>query len=166
MIKDFRPTRIDGATAYIPLTRGYEAVVDVDDIPLLDGRHWHAVNAASGLVYAVNKANSVSIYMHRLLLSASPGIMVDHADRNGLNNTRQNLRLATNSQNQFNQGLKASNTSGFKGVSFHKGRQSFTSRIMVDRKHVFLGYHATAEGASMAYAIASSRLHGDFGRFA
>lgn len=84
----------------------------------------------------------------------------DHRDRNGLNNQRANLRAATTAQNSRNTGLRANNSSGFKGVHATRGRWRAVLRVDGRRHH--LGYFATAEAAGRAYDAAAVDLCGEF----
>lgn len=60
------------------------------------------------------------VRLHRLIMGASLGDEVDHEDRNKLNARKNNLRLATSSQNKMNREIQNNNTSGYKGVSWNK----------------------------------------------
>lgn len=68
-----RPIRIEGNVAYIPLTRGFEAVIDAADVPLVDGRNWCAA-VKPNATYAVRKEKRdgkiVGMHLHRVILSA------------------------------------------------------------------------------------------------
>ena len=88
--------------------------------------------------------------------------MVDHIDGIKTNNNILNLRWASSSQNAFNQGKPKTNTSGFKGISFDKGRQKYRAQININGKYKHLGYFQTAEDASHAYDEKAKEIHGDF----
>jgi hypothetical protein len=169
MIKKIRGIRIEGNMAFVPLTQGYEAVIDADDVPIVSSWNWYALTR-SNTVYAVRNLpnNKGIISMHRALLGFPVGMEVDHRDRNGLNNTRRgesgNLRVASHAENMRNQGLRADSTTGFKGVSLHKPTGRYHAYIWVDGKRKSLRYHDTAEQAHKAYSAASLDLHGAFGR--
>ncbi len=162
-----RAIRIEGDIAYVPLTKGYEAVIDAADVPLVDGQRWSALVKRNG-IYAVRTVisgqDSTALYMHRLLAGDPSGLQVDHADGNSLNNRRSNLRPATVSQNAQNRGTSARNTSGYKGV--HRSRGKWRARIVIDGASRCLGRHDTPEAAHAAYCKASAELHGEFGRTA
>ena len=90
-----------------------------------------------------------------------PSRQIDHANGNPEDNRLANLREATASQNQCNQGLGRNNTTGFKGVTrYRDGR--WAARIKRDGREHFLGYFNTPEDAHAAYCAAATRLHGDF----
>ena len=61
--------------------------------------------------------------------------------------------------------ISSDNTTGFKGVSYHKQRKKFVSNIGFNGKLKHLGYYATAEQAHQAYVAAAKELHGEFARF-
>jgi hypothetical protein len=99
--------------------------------------------------------------VHRLIWVLVTGSLpkhdVDHINRNRTDNRWCNLREATRKQNSQNKGTQKNNTSGFTGVTLHKGK--FRAQICVDRKLRHLGYFPTAEEASSAYLAAKRELH-------
>ena len=169
MSKAIRQIRVDGNIAYVPLTKGYEAVIDAADVPLVDGWNWTA-NVRSHTVYAQRKDRSGpmprTVMLHRVIARTPEGLDTDHSDGDGLNNRRDNLRVATRSQNQHNQRVALRNTSGFKGVTWHKAKGKWNALIKLHGKRRNLGYFSLAEDAAAAYAKASEELHGEFGRTA
>lgn len=89
-----------------------------------------------------------------------PGIEIDHADRNTLNDRLENLRLATRSQNTTNRRIQKNNTSGMRGVRFYKPSSKWLARISLNGKTLHLGYFDTKEDAYSAYLDAANKLHG------
>lgn len=166
-MKTLRPIRIDGYSAFIPLTKGYEAVVDAADVPLVGQYNWHA-HGNRHWVYAyrnVKRGNKVTkIMLHRIIMRAPDGMMVDHADGDGLNNRRSNLRLATNSENQRNRRPCPASSSNLKGVTWHAGVSKWQAQIKLNGRSKYLGLFATQEAAHAAYSQAASELFGDFAR--
>ena len=119
--------------------------------------------------YRAITVNSKRYYAHRLAyyfctLTDPECLQVDHIDGNGLNNAFANVRLATPSQNQFNQKKHKNNKSGYKGVS--RFRHKWRAEIKVNGRSQHLGVFDTPELAHMAYAKAAAELHGDFARAA
>ena len=116
--------------ATVELTQGQFAVVDDADLPLVDGYSWCATSktkrgkacwyATTGV--QVGGGRQTTCFMHRLILGLQPGDpQVDHRDGDGLNNQRNNLRLATNSQNQANSnGSPSRRKSRYKGVYWNR----------------------------------------------
>ena len=85
-------------------------------------------------VHAIDCESKLKIYMHRLIMSAPDDKSIDHRDGNGLNNRRDNLRFATQSQNMANRDKMSNNTSGFKGV--FKIRNKYKAQIKVNHKSI------------------------------
>jgi hypothetical protein len=92
------------------------------------------------------------------------GLEIDHIDRDGLNNRRENLRVSTPSQNSQNSRKNSLNTSGFKGVFFQKGLGKWRAQIKTNGKRKSLGCFLSPEEAHEAYCRASDKYHGEFGR--
>lgn len=93
-----------------------------------------------------------------------PAAQVDHRDGARANNRWGNLRLATHPQNQWNTGLRADNSSGFKGVTRPKGRTKWRAYINENGRRKFLGSYPTAEEANQAALAARQVAHGEFAR--
>lgn len=161
-----RPIKIDGAIARVPLTKGFEAIIDAADSALIEGFSWTA-KISGKLVYAKRAQMIDGVYvglaMHRVIAGAPEGVLVDHIDGNGLNNRRANLRFATVSQNLCNRGPQVNNTSGFKGVIWHKSAQKWSAQIKIGRKNKYLGLFDRALDAAHARQRASAEIHGAFG---
>lgn len=91
---------------------------------------------------------------------------IDHRDGNGGNNRWLNLRPASAQQNALNSRRATSNTSGFKGVSWHKKAGKWSAYIILDGRKQHLGLHSTAEAAHAAYMTAASAAQPEFARAA
>lgn len=152
-----------GECAYIPLTQGYYATIDACDVHLVEGYCWTPI-VRKHTVYAYRKNQGRTTMLHRVIMGEPEGMTVDHWDGDGLNNRRSNLRVATKAQNNRNQRLTDRNTSGYKGVSWHKGDKRWRACIHVNNRYVHLGHFLTIEEAHLAYVTASANLHQEFGR--
>lgn len=91
-----------------------------------------------------------------------PKDQIDHKDRNGTNNRWNNIRDATNAENQRNTKISKNNKSGFLGVSWNKKWRKWTATIGFNRKDCHLGYFETKEEAAAAYAEARKKYFGEF----
>jgi hypothetical protein len=167
--KLIRHARVVGNIAYIPLTKGHEAIVDVCDLHLVDKWNWYA-KVDGNTLYAYRNdrsgARARSALMHREILQPKHGELTDHVNGNGLDNRRENLRIATKSQNGANSKPNKRNKAGYKGVHFNSRENRWAARIKHNKKLFSLGLFETAEQAASAYREASVNLFKDFSYYA
>lgn len=95
----------------------------------------------------------------------APLQMIDHINGDKSDNRIANLRLATTAQNQFNKTKAKNNTSGFKGVGYHKCTGMWQAQIKAGKSYAYLGLFPTPQEAHEAYCKAATELHGEFARF-
>lgn len=150
----------DGHFVMIALTHGKFAIVDEADAEWIAsfGRWRTEKGRRSRTCYAVRKQGSRRLLMHALIAGRK---MADHVNRNGLDNRRVNLRAATGTQNQANQGLKSNNTSGYKGVT-SKGDGRWRAGIRAHGRTFNLGTFRDPVDAARAYNVAAVELFGEY----
>jgi hypothetical protein len=138
----------------IPLTQNKVAIIDAEDWELVSKYKWCASKGLNTF-YAYNSRQGLC--MHRLILSTPRGVFTDHIDRDGLNNRRSNLRIATHSQNTIN-----SKTSGklLRGVRINGKR--FVGQIMHNYRQIYLGTFDTEIEAHEAHVNKSIEIYGEF----
>lgn len=150
----------------IPLTQNKVALVDDEDFDRVSAFKWHAQKSRKWRNYAKRNilradGGQTTQCLHQFLM---PGVKsIDHRDGNGLNNCRDNLRPATNQQNQ--RGFKHKRigaSSRFRGVCWHSEHQKWGSYISVSGKRLHLGYFLDEELAAKAYDCAARRFFGEF----
>lgn len=90
----------------------------------------------------------------------SPDTIIDHDDRDKLNNHPSNLRIATLSQNTSNSSPEGWSTTGYRGV--YKDRNKFKASITVNGKYIYLGSYEAIDDASIAYKQASLHYFKEF----
>lgn len=148
----------------IQLTRGKVALVDDEDFAELNKIKWWAGQERGGVTYAQGwiKETKSRRRMHQILINAPKGMQIDHKDGNGLNNQRENLRLASTGSNMQNRGATRFNKSGFKRVRWNKKDKRWTAFIRCQGKDIFLGNYTEPEPAYLAYCLAAHELHGEF----
>lgn len=109
-----------------------------------------------------------SYYAHRLIWIWHNGDLLnnrlDHVNTNTSDNRIENLRLATQSQNNGNRNIPANNTSGHKGVSWNNKLQKWKAYIAIDGDRIHLGYFEKLDEASAAYNLAAEKHFGEFAR--
>lgn len=151
----------------IPLTQGKYAIVDDEDYDRLISFKWCAVKSAQKQprFYAVygrrTGGKTRMIGMHRVIMDAKPGQIVDHVNRDSLDNRRKNLRFCTVAQNVMNS-RKLSGSSKYKGVCKHKKYDVWVAHITVRGKVYFLGQSKVEEDAATLYNVAAQLFFGEF----
>jgi hypothetical protein len=151
----------------IKLTRNKSTIIDNEDFDLVNQYKWFGYkdhNKEKWYVLGYKKGERKKyIYMHRLILSAPKGILVDHRDRDGLNNQKSNLRLCNHSQNLQNQ-KKRSSLKKHKGVYWCKNVNKWNAQIGINSKSYSLGYFDNEIEAARAYNNKAKELFGEFAR--
>lgn len=151
----------------IQLPCGRKTVVDTLDYIRVKNYNWYALKSGkTTYVYGYPRGRRAPlVLLHRLILDVPPGMEVDHRDRDGLNNRRSNLRLATRSQNNANRGKqrrKGGTTSRFKGVFWYPRTGKWLTQIRVDRKQYYIGYFTDEIEAARAFDRANLKMRGEF----
>ena len=153
----------------IALTRFKFTIVDSEDYERLNKFRWAAYRgenlwyASRHKVLKADGSNRGTIWMHRELVKAPKNRVVDHYNQNGLDNRKENLRVATKAQNAYNCKKKSGRyTSEFKGVS--KSDDRWHSRIFFNGRQIHLGSFGTEIAAAKAYDEAAKKYHGEFAR--
>lgn len=93
-----------------------------------------------------------------------PSDVIDHKDCQPDNNRIANLREATLSQNAANSRLSARNTSGVKGVNWHRATGKWVASIGQNGRRHHLGLFTSIEEAATARIAAANRVYGEFAR--
>jgi hypothetical protein len=145
---------------------GLVALVDDEDAALVTQYTWcphkdrETVYVRSSVYLGHGKYRHT--LMHRLLMGTPVGYEVDHKDRNGLNNRRSNLRVATKAQNQGNRRCNRTSKTGLKGVHVRENGR-FQARITGDDGRLHgLGTYDSAEEAACVYDAAAREKYGEF----
>lgn len=144
----------------IKLTQGQVAFVDDEDYERLSQYKWSAIKASPKHPwYAVTNMHTEkgrrSVRMHRVLLGAKSGDVIDHIDGNGLNNTRANLRFCSQSENVRNARKHNASVSKYKGVTPAPQNGRWRAQIQFGGKKIPLGTHASEEMAAFVYNCAA-----------
>lgn len=149
----------------IPLSQGKVALVDDEDFEKVNKYRWrfgckdYAVRGSGTSA----KGNYRTHYMHRVILNAPENLQIDHKNRNKLDNRKDNLRLATNAQNQTNSLRKLCfKTSRFKGVSWSKQKHKWEVRLSVDGKRIYAGRYTDEHEAARVYSALARHHYKEF----
>ena len=153
----------------IQLTKGFCAIVDDEDFERVSSYKWFATTAGQNRGVYARRMRRVSegvstkwIHMHRFILGEKKGCVVDHINRDGLDNRKCNLRFCTPSQNNMNTRLPTTNTSGYRGIFWEKNCKKWEANLRVDNKSIYGGVFKTAEEAARAYDEIAKKYHGGF----
>lgn len=154
-------------TTRIALACGNTILVDDEDVPLVSSRKWRYRRSGGNPgapIYVTANTSSAQLFLHRLILGASRGQIVDHINGDRLDNRRGNLRFASHTENMRNRKKHVSGlTSRFKGVRrARNGKFTAAIRDGVHQNH--LGTFDTEAEAAYVYDLASISIHGAFGR--
>lgn len=145
----------------IILKGGHITLVDDEDYEILKSFKCHmSENAKNGHKYACCMINGRSHYMHRIIANAPRGMVVDHINRNSLDNQKHNLRVCTQMENTQNKRVSKNNKTGFKGVDFHRCKYRATIQIDGIKKHI--GLFDTPQEAADAYDRTAVEHFGEF----
>ncbi len=155
-----RPPTPKGETVKtIPLGDGYYAYVDAADYEWLSRWTWHLYGG-----YAARYRSGKYVYLHREIMKPPRGMIVDHKNRNKLDDTRDNLRNATRAENMRNKGKQHGASSRFTGVSYNKARHKYLAQIRYKGRAYGLGLYVEEIDAAKAYDLAAVALFGEFAR--
>lgn len=150
----------------IKLTQGKVALVDDADFEFLNQWKWIAIKDENTFYAArgeYKNGKQTTLQMHRVLLGLiNPKIEGEHIDRNGLNNQRNNLRIANRSQNCSNRPSFKGSSSKYKGVSRFGNTNKWRARIQKDSVSKTIGIFNNEQEAALAYNNEAEKLHGDF----
>jgi hypothetical protein len=148
----------------LKLTQGMIALIDTKDYGLVKSYRWYAIKSHKKF-YAMTSfwegKNKISFQMHRLIMGFPQGI-IDHKNRNGLDNRRENFRPCTLSQNSCNSSMRINNKSGVKGVSWNKQSKKWVVSIGIKRKTVSFGGYTDKNEAIEVAKKAYASLHKDY----
>ena len=110
-------------------------------------------------ITTVNGRRGVKIYLHRVVAGESMADTIDHIDNNKKNNTRKNLRFATNGMNR----IKTRGSSQFKGVTWNKKCGKWQAQIKIHGgKNVYIGLFDDEHVAAHEYNKLAMLNFGEF----
>ena len=150
----------------IKLTKDKVAIVDDEDYERVNAFKWQFLAASkNGDGYACRdiwiaggKGKHYSYKLHHFIMNSDNTCVIDHINRDKLDNRKLNLRFATDAQNNYNVGLKSNNKSGYNGVYYDPKSNKWIAQIL----HKYLGGYNTKEDAALEYNKKAKQLFGEF----
>lgn len=142
-------------------SKGKEFYFDLEDYDKIKNDYWFV----NGNGYVVT--SNYKKHMHRVIMDVDgdnwTNVQVDHIKTEQKNNNRKNnLRIATPSQNGMNKKTYSNNTSGYTGVYWNKSRSRWTAYISINKKFVCLGFYKNKEDAIKARKEAEEKYYGEY----
>lgn len=148
----------------IRLTKGYTAIIDLEDYERIKDIPWQACLSHNN-VYAANSGKG--LYLHRMIMNAPKGKQVDHINGNSLDNRKSNLRICEPKQNTWNRRCDGlingkPRTSKYKGVSWYKLTQKWVALLRHEGRLYSLGYFKNEIDAAKAYDAKVKELRPEY----
>ena len=143
---------------YIPVKDNIFSFIDKEDYYKIKSYGWFLV----GTGYIITEVNGKNIHLSHLITGAKNTEMVDHINRNILDNTKKNLRICTRSENMINRKIRKDNHTGIIGIQTRKDNKKYRVRIGVDKKRIELGSFDTIEEATKIRKKAENFYHKNF----
>ena len=153
-------------TTTIKLTRQMNATIDAEDLERVSLHRWRAFENG-GIWYAATTMRCPHcnrkwlVPLHRLVMRAKGGELIDHRNGDGLDNRKENLRICTHAENMRNRRRRKRCASQFKGV-FRDGPNRWRAAIHFNKQVFRLGSFRTELDAAKAYDAKAKQLFGEF----
>lgn len=151
----------------IKLTQNKITAIDLADANTASKYKWYYMSCGYAATRPWDKETKTykTIYLHRYIMNAKKGDLVDHINGDTLDNRRSNLRICSHKQNIRNaKAIRSNNTSGHRGVAMIKKSGRWLARICVDYKNIHIGCFSKKEEAIAAYKESAKKHFGEFSR--
>lgn len=148
----------------ILLTRGKVTIVDDEDYARLSDYTWYCDSTNGDARRTVPKSGNKKVLLHREIMACPQDLVVDHINRDRLDNRKSNLRICTQSENTFNHS-RPPGISGYTGVRYHKNlkKSPYSAWYQVNKRTVNIGRFDTPEEAAYARDYCIATEYGNFG---
>lgn len=145
--RKFNEYKIADGRVKVKLNDENYMLCDIEDWERFKGHYWYISDTG----YAVCETMKTgTVRFHKLVTGTTSDVIIDHINRNKLDNRKCNLRIATASVNSINKGLQSNNTTGHVGVHLNKKSGTWNARVKVNGKVIWLGSYPTKEEAIAA----------------
>lgn len=149
----------------IKLTRGKFALIDDEDKEKVASFNWYSLKSG----YPVRDewlgcGKKRMVYMHRFIMDAPAGMVVDHINGKKHDNRKGNLRIVTQVENAWNSKIRKDNKSGYRGVSWDKVKGKWGVRMKIGKHYFFGGYFDNKIKAAQKYKELLSTHRDEFAK--
>jgi len=134
------------------------SLIDIEDMEYVKEYRWCI--RSKGYVGRVE--NKKLILLHRKLINCECKVIVDHINKDKLDNRKSNLRICNLQNSIFNSSIKSNNNSGITGVGWDSKCKKWRARISINRKLASLGFFENKSDAIIARLIAEKKYYGEF----
>jgi len=138
------------------------SLVDDEDYERFSFKRWNL----SPFGYARSKYRKDNIeatcFLHRFIMNAQPGTILDHINGDKLDNRKSNLRFCTTSQNGYNRKRQKNNISGHAGIGWNKQFGKWKARIRRDQTPIYEEHFDDFDEAVREYRKNHKQLIGEF----
>lgn len=147
----------------LPVSGGRFTKIDNEDYELLSKFTWYFWTDGVFCQQRIKETGKKkTIRINRLIMKYPKSMVVDHINHDILDNRKCNLRICTIGQNDKNQKLRRTSTSGFKGVTWNTKDKKWRAKIRLNYKYIFLGGFDNKIDAAKAYDEGATKYHGEF----
>jgi len=149
----------------IQLNNGVITIVDDEDYEYLNQWKWYLLKSHTNY-YAIRtqRPENKLLQLHRIVMKAKKGEIIDHINGNKLDNRKSNLRICTQAQNNQNRKISKLNKSGYNGVSWSIRNKKWVAQIACENKKIHIGYYIDPIDAAKAFNNAAQKYHGEFAK--
>ena len=145
-----------------------KALIDAEDWHKVSPYRWRAYTSKQNKnnPYCQNRSSGKTVYLHRFIVGAKYGQVVDHINKNSLDCRKSNLRICTPAENSANRRkangpTKYGKTSKYYGVSFCRTRQKYVSAFRY-RSVRYSRYFSNEVDAALQFNEWANKHHGDY----
>ena len=141
---------------------GDRFIIDAEDYDKIKEYRWKTDLGYVTCSVSKGGGRSRNVRLHRIIMDAPKGMVVDHINHNPLDNRKCNLRLVSKLENAWNADHRNRNKSGRVGVSWCESERKWRAQIGVRREKIQLGSYDEFEDAVKAREAAEKKYHGEF----
>lgn len=144
--------------------KGYQFFFDLEDFDRIKDYYWEVQKGVNGYLYLRTCINSTNYTMSNFIMKGKDKkdkTIYDHKNQNSLDNRKNNLRIASVSENGMNVKVRKSNTSGIIGVYQVKDGK-WVASIRINKKRTYLGSFEKKEDAIVERLKAEKEYYGEF----